>query len=47
MLRGARQNNPGAGEHGGLAGLLGQLGLGGASVGGILSGGLGERSLSG
>ena len=35
MLRGARQNNPGAGEHG-LGGLLGQLGLGGASAGGIL-----------
>jgi uncharacterized protein YidB (DUF937 family) len=42
MLRGARENNPGAGEQGGLGGLLGQLGLGGASAGGILSGGLGE-----
>ena len=38
-----RQDNPLAtGQGGGLGGLLGQLGLGGASAGGILSGGLGE-----
>ena len=42
MLRGAKESNPGSGEQGGLGGLLGQLGLGGASAGGILSGGLGE-----
>jgi len=42
MLRGASQNNPGAPQQGGLGGLLGQLGLAGASAGGILSGGLGE-----
>ena len=42
MLGGTRQNNPDSGEQGGLGGLLGQLGLGGASAGGILSGGLGE-----
>ena len=42
MLRGAGQNEPGADEQGGIGGLLGQLGLGGASAGGILSGGLGE-----
>jgi len=42
MLRGAGQNKPGANEQGGIGGLLGQLGLGGASAGGILSGGLGE-----
>jgi uncharacterized protein YidB (DUF937 family) len=42
MLRGVRENNPGSGEQRGLGGLLGQLGLGGASAGGILSGGLGE-----
>ena len=42
MLRGARENDPGTGEQGGLGGLLGQLGLGGASAGGILSSGLGE-----
>ena len=42
MLRGAGQNKPGADEQGGIGGLLGQLGLGGASAGGILSGGLGE-----
>jgi len=36
MLRGAKETNPGAGEQGGLGGLLGQLGLGGASAGGIL-----------
>jgi uncharacterized protein YidB (DUF937 family) len=37
-----RQDNPIATGEGGLGGLLGQLGLGGASAGGILSGGLGE-----
>src|SRR5688500_4557280 len=44
MLGGTGQNKPGAGGAGGLGGLLGQLGLGlgGASAGGILSGGLGE-----
>ena len=42
MLGGGGQNNPGASGPGGLGGLLGQLGLGGASAGGILSGGLGE-----
>jgi uncharacterized protein YidB (DUF937 family) len=41
MLRGAGQKS-GADEQGGIGGLLGQLGLGGASAGGILSGGLGE-----
>jgi uncharacterized protein YidB (DUF937 family) len=41
MLGRVGQNKPGA-EQGGLGGLLGQLGLGGASAGGILSGGLGE-----
>jgi uncharacterized protein YidB (DUF937 family) len=54
MLGGVAQDKPGAsgqggqnnslatGQGGGLGGLLGQLGLGGASAGGILSGGLGE-----
>jgi uncharacterized protein YidB (DUF937 family) len=42
MLGGASQNNPGTGEKGGIGGLLGQLGLGGASAGGILSCGRGE-----
>ena len=42
MLRGTGQNKPGANEQGSIGGLLGQLGLGGASAGGILSGGLGE-----
>ena len=44
MLKGIGQGAPGAaaGQGGGLGGLLGQLGLGGASAGGILSGGLGE-----
>jgi len=42
MLGGGGQNNSGASGPGGLGGLLGQLGLGGASAGGILSGGLGE-----
>jgi hypothetical protein len=42
MLRGTRQNSPGTADQGGLGGLLGQFGLGGASAGGILSGGLGE-----
>ena len=37
-----RQDNPLASGPGGLGGLLGQLGLGGATAGGILSGGLGE-----
>jgi uncharacterized protein YidB (DUF937 family) len=40
MLAGRGQTKPGA--EGGLGGLLGQLGLGGASAGGVLSGGLGE-----
>jgi uncharacterized protein YidB (DUF937 family) len=40
MLRGSGRS--GAGNQSGLGGLLGQLGLGGASAGGILSGGLGE-----
>lgn len=42
MLRGAGQNRPGGDEQGGIGGWLGQLGLGGASAGGILSGGLRE-----
>jgi uncharacterized protein YidB (DUF937 family) len=42
MLRGAGRNTPGADNQSGLGGLLGQLGLGGASAGGVLSGGLGE-----
>ena len=42
MIRGAGQNKTGANEQGGIGGLLGQLGLGSASAGGILSGGLGE-----
>ena len=42
MLGGGAQDKPGASGQGGLGGLLGQLGLGGASAGGILSGGLGE-----
>ena len=42
MLRGAGRNRPGGDEQGGIGGWLSQLGLGGASAGGILSGGLGE-----
>ena len=42
MLRGSAQDTPEADKQNGLGGLLGQLGLGGASAGGILSGGLGE-----
>ncbi len=42
MLNGLKQNNPGAGQQAEGGGLLEQLGLGGASAGGILSGGLGE-----
>jgi YidB-like protein len=42
MLGGLGQNKPGADGQAGIGGLLSQLGLGGASVGGILSGGLGE-----
>jgi uncharacterized protein YidB (DUF937 family) len=42
MLRGTGQDRPEADKQGGLSGLLGQLGLGGASAAGILSGGLGE-----
>jgi uncharacterized protein YidB (DUF937 family) len=42
MLGGRGQNKPGSDEQGGIGGLLGQLGLGGASAGGILSGGLGD-----
>jgi len=37
-----RLDNPSGTGQGGLGGLLGQLGLGGASAGGILSGGLSE-----
>ena len=40
--QGRQDNSLATGEGGGLGGLLGQLGLGGASAGGILSGGLGE-----
>ena len=36
------QNKPQGGAQSGTGGLLEQLGLGGASAGGILSGGLGE-----
>jgi|RhiMetStandDraft_4_1073278.scaffolds.fasta_scaffold61770_1 uncharacterized protein YidB (DUF937 family) len=44
MLGGIGQRTPGAAGQGGIGGLLGQLSssLGGASAGGILSGGLGE-----
>jgi uncharacterized protein YidB (DUF937 family) len=42
MLRGAGQSKSGTGEQNDIGGLLGQLGLGGASAGGFLSGGLGE-----
>ena len=43
MLKGIGQSAPGAAAgQGGLGGLLEQLGLGGASAGGMLSGGLGE-----
>ena len=42
MLRGPGQNEPGAEAQGGIGGLLAQLGLGGASAGGILGGGLDE-----
>jgi uncharacterized protein YidB (DUF937 family) len=42
MLRGTGQNKPGAEGQGGIGGLLAQLGLGGASAGGILGGGLDE-----
>ena len=42
MLGGLGQNKAGADHQGGIGGLLGQPGLGGASAGGILSGGLGE-----
>src|SRR4051794_41494771 len=44
MLGGAGKTDPAGGEQGGIGGLLGQLSssLGGASAGGILSGGLGE-----
>ena len=42
MLRGGGQNEPGAEAQGGIGGLLAQLGLGGASAGGILGGGLDE-----
>jgi uncharacterized protein YidB (DUF937 family) len=42
MLGGLGQNKPGADGQAGIGGLLSQLGLGSASVGGILSGGLGE-----
>jgi len=42
MLRGPGQYKPGAEGQGGIGGLLAQLGLGGASAGGILGGGLDE-----
>ncbi len=42
MLGGLGQPKPGAGTQGALGGLLSKLGVGGASAGGILSGGLGE-----
>ena len=42
MLGKLGQNKAGADGQSGLGGLLSQLGLGGASAGGILSGGLGE-----
>jgi uncharacterized protein YidB (DUF937 family) len=44
MLRGNGQSTPGPAGQGGIGGLLGQLksSLGGASGGGIVSGGLGE-----
>ena len=42
MLGGLGQNKPGADGQGGIGGLLAQLGLGGASAGGILGGGLDE-----
>jgi uncharacterized protein YidB (DUF937 family) len=42
MLGKVGQNRPGADGQGGSGGILDQLGLGGASAGGILSGGLGE-----
>jgi len=42
MLRGRGQNEPDAEAQGGIGGLLAQLGLGGASAGGILGGGLDE-----
>ena len=42
MLRGQGQNKPGAEGQGGIGGLLAQLGLGGASAGRILGGGLDE-----
>ena len=44
LLGGGGQNAPAGGGQGGLGGLFGQLSssLGGASAGGILSGGLGE-----
>jgi uncharacterized protein YidB (DUF937 family) len=42
VLRGSRQNRESSAEQGGLGDLLKDLGLGGASAGGILSGGLGE-----
>jgi uncharacterized protein YidB (DUF937 family) len=41
MFGGLGQNKPGDGQAG-IGGLISQLGLGGASAGGILSGGLGE-----
>ena len=42
MLRGGGQNEPGAEAQGGIGGLLAQLGIGGASAGGILGGGFDE-----
>ena len=42
MLRGSGQNEPRTDGQSDAGGLLEQLGLGGASAGGILSGGLGE-----
>ena len=42
MLRGPGQNKPEAAGQGGIGGLLAELGLGGASAGGVLGGGLDE-----
>ena len=42
ILGGNAQDKSAASGQTGLGGLLGQLGLGGASAGGILTGGLGE-----
>ena len=44
MLRGSAQDTPEADKQNGLGGLLSQLGVGGASAGGILSGGQGDTA---